>query len=42
MYTLPFFKDLQALTIVPANPSPGKRKKPIKKTRGRRMTRKMH
>jgi hypothetical protein len=24
LYTIPFVEDLQALTVVPANPSPGK------------------
>jgi hypothetical protein len=30
-------KDLQALTVVPANPSPGKRKQPTKKNKGKKV-----
>jgi hypothetical protein len=37
LYTVPFFEDLQALTIVPPNPSPGKRKQLNKKNKGKKV-----
>jgi hypothetical protein len=37
LYTIPFIEDLQALIVVPTNPSPGKRKKPTKKNKGKKV-----
>jgi hypothetical protein len=37
MYTIPFVEDLQALIVVHANPSPGKRKQLTKKNKGKKV-----
>jgi hypothetical protein len=36
LYAVPFVEDLEALAIVPARPSPGKRKQPMKKDKGKK------
>jgi hypothetical protein len=37
LYAIPFFKYLQSLTVVPSNPSPGKRKQLTKKNKGNKV-----